>query len=90
MRKPVHPGEILLEQYLKPLKLTQVEAARKMGISLTRLNEIIKGKRSVTADTALRFNKLTTISPEFWLRLQNAVDLYEARQKFVPFTTRRV
>ena len=51
-----------------------------MGISLNRLNEIVKGKRGVTADTALRFAKLTGTTPEFWMNLQNAVDLYEARQ----------
>jgi len=51
-RPPTHPGEVLLEEYLKPAELTQVEAARRMGIPLNRLNEIIRGRRGVSADTA--------------------------------------
>lgn len=78
-REPTHPGEIFLEEYLKPKELAQADAADKMGISRNRLNEIVKGKRGVTADTALRFAKLTGTSPEFWLNLQMAVDLYHAR-----------
>jgi addiction module HigA family antidote len=77
-RPPTHPGEILLEEFLKPLKLTQVEAADRMAISQNRLNELIRGKRGVTADTALRLAKLLKTTPEFWLNLQNAYDLYEA------------
>jgi addiction module HigA family antidote len=78
-RPPTHAGEMLLEEFLKPLNLTQVEAAEKMGISVNRLNELIKGKRGVTADTALRLAKLLKTTPEFWLNLQNACDLYEAK-----------
>jgi addiction module HigA family antidote len=78
-RPPTHPGEILLEEFLKPLNRTQVEAAEKMKISLNRLNELIRGKRGVTADTALRLAKLLKTTPEFWLNLQNAYDLYEAK-----------
>lgn len=78
-RAPTHAGEVLLEEFLKPLKLTQVEAAVKMGISQNRLNELIRGKRGVTADTALRLAKLLKTTPEFWLNLQNAYDLYEAK-----------
>lgn len=80
-RQPTHPGEVLLEEFLKPLGLTQVEAAGKMGISVNRLNELIRAKRGVTADTALRLAKLLKTTPEFWLNLQNAHDLYEARQQ---------
>ncbi len=79
-RRPTHPGEILLEDFLRPVKMTQMAAAEKMGISLNRLNEIVKGKRGVTAETALRLAMLTGTTPEFWLNLQNAVDLYEARR----------
>jgi addiction module HigA family antidote len=79
-RAPTHPGEVLLEEFLKPLALSQVEAAEKMGISVNRLNELIRGKRGVTADTALRLARLLKTSPEFWLNLQNAFDLYEAKQ----------
>jgi addiction module HigA family antidote len=78
-RPPTHAGEILLEEFLKPLDLTQVQAAEKMGISLNRLNELIRGKRGVTADTALRLAKLLKTTPEFWLNLQNTYDLYEAK-----------
>jgi addiction module HigA family antidote len=78
-RPPTHAGEILLEEFLKPLDLTQVQAAEKMGISLNRMNELIRGKRGVTADTALRLAKLLKTTPEFWLNLQNAYDLYEAK-----------
>jgi antitoxin HigA-1 len=78
-RRPTHAGEILLEEFLKPLDLTQVQAAEKMGISLNRMNELIRGKRGVTADTALRLAKLLKTTPEFWLNLQNAYDLYEAK-----------
>ena len=78
-RPPTHAGEILLEEFLKPLNLTQVQAAEKMGISLNRLNELIRGKRGVTADTALRLAKLLKTTPEFWRNLQNAYDLYQAR-----------
>jgi addiction module HigA family antidote len=78
-RAPTHPGEILLEEFLKPLALTQVALAEKLDISQNRLNEIIRGKRGVTADTALRLSKVFKTSPEFWMNLQTAYDLYEAR-----------
>ena len=74
---PTHPGEVLLEELLKPAKMTQVEAARRMGIPLNRLNEVIRGKRGVSADTALRLAKLLDTS-EIWLGLQNDWDLWHA------------
>ncbi len=74
----VAPGEILLEEFLKPLELGQVEAARRLGISLNRLNEIILGKRGVTADSALRLARLLKTSPQFWMRLQADWDLHQA------------
>ena len=77
-RPPTHPGEMLLEEFLRPAALTQVEAARRMGIPLNRLNEIIRGKRGVTADTALRLAKLLKTSAELWLGLQNDWDLWHA------------
>ena len=80
-REPTHPGEVFEEEYLKPKEITQRDAAKKMDISVNRLNEIVKGKRGVTADTALRFAKLTGTTPEFWLNLQMAVDLYRARRE---------
>src|SRR5213592_3405346 len=66
----IAPGEILLEEFLKPLELGQVEAARRLEISLNRLNEIVNGKRGITADTALRLAKLLKTTPEFWMNLQ--------------------
>ena len=71
----IHPGEMLLEEYLKMLGMGQVEAARKLGVSLNRLNEIVLGKRGITADTALRLAKLRT-SPQLWIRLQADWDLH--------------
>jgi addiction module HigA family antidote len=79
-RAPTHPGEILLVEFLQPQQLPQRVAAAQMGISANRLNEVIRGKRGVTADTALRLAKLLKTTPEFWLNLQNAYDLYKAKQ----------
>ena len=78
-RVQVRPGEILLEEFLKPAALTQVEAARRMGIPLNRLNEIVRGRRAITADTALRLAALFKMSPEFWMNLQASWDLHHAR-----------
>ena len=75
---PVHPGEILREEFLKPLGIGQVAAARRLGISLNRLNEIVLGKRSVTA---LRLARLFKTSPQFWVRLQADWDLHQAIQR---------
>ncbi len=72
---PVHPGEILLEEFMKPLGLSQTRLGRDFGVSPRRINEIIHGKRSVTADTALRLSRYFGTSPEFWLGLQTDYDL---------------
>jgi antitoxin HigA-1 len=77
----VAPGEILLEEYLKPLGLGQVEAARRLGISLNRLNEIVLGKRAITADTALRLGRFLKTSAQLWMRLQADWDLHRAVQR---------
>jgi addiction module HigA family antidote len=79
-RSPTHPGEMLQEEYLVPLGLTQAEAARRMRLSANRLNEIIRGKRGVTAETALRLSGLLGTSPELWLNLQMTFDLWKALQ----------
>ncbi len=79
-REPTHPGEILLEEFLQPLGVTQSHAAERMGIPLNRLNEIIKGKRGVSADTALRLSRVLETSAEFWLNLQTNWDLYHAQK----------
>ena len=72
---PVHPGEILLEEFLKPMKLSQNQLARDLRVSPRRINEIVLKKRSVTADTALRLGKYFNMSPQFWLGLQMDYDL---------------
>lgn len=77
----VHPGEMLLEEFLKPLSLTQAAAARQMGLSLNRLNELVLGKRGVTADTALRLARLFKTTPQFWMHLQADWDLHAALSK---------
>ncbi|RQD76682.1 MAG: addiction module antidote protein, HigA family [Desulfonatronospira sp. MSAO_Bac3] len=77
-RPRTHPGEMLFEEFVKPLGLTQVELARCLGVSYPRLNEIIKGKRSVTPDTALRLSRVLGMSPDFWLGLQQDWDLWHA------------
>ena len=77
-RPPTLPGEMLLEEFLRPSGLTQVEAARRMQIPLNRLNEIIRGRRGITADTALRLARLFKMSPEFWMGLQADWDLWHA------------
>jgi len=74
----IAPGEILLEEFLKPLEFGQVEAARRLDISLNRMNEIVLGKRGITADTALRLARLLKTSPQFWMRLQADWDLHQA------------
>jgi len=74
----IPPGELLLEEFLKPLELGQVDAARQLGVSLNRLNEIVLGKRRITADTALRLSRLLETSPQFWMRLQADWDLHRA------------
>lgn len=77
----IPPGEILLEEYLKPTGIGQVEAARRLGISLNRLNEIVLGKRGITADTALRLSRLLKTSPQLWMRLQADWDLHQAMRR---------
>lgn len=77
-RRPTHPGEVFLEDFLIPLGITQKEAAERLRMSYPRMNEIVKGKRSVTPDTALRLARFTGTEPEFWLNLQQAIDLWNA------------
>lgn len=75
---PTHPGEMLLEEFLKPLGLSQAEAAARMKITTNRLNEIVRQKRGVTADTAWRLSDLLGTSPEVWMNLQMHWDLWHA------------
>lgn len=80
---PPHPGEILLEEYLKTATppIARVGAARRLGMSENRMSEILLGKRSVTAETAVLFAALTRTSPQLWLRLQADYDLWHALRK---------
>jgi len=75
-RPPTHPGEMLLEEFLKPLGITQSAFAIRLGVSFPRLNEIIRGRRSVTPDTALRLEKVLDVSAQVWLGLQQDWDLW--------------
>jgi addiction module HigA family antidote len=75
---PTHPGEMLLEEFLKPLKITQTELADRLGVSYPRINEIVHRKRGITPDTALRLERLFGMEAQFWLNLQLAWDLYQA------------
>lgn len=77
-RPPTHPGEMLLEEFVKPLGITQSELAIRLSISFPRLNEIIRGKRGVTPDTALRLARVLGMSADFWLGLQLDWDLWHA------------
>jgi len=72
---PIHPGEILLEEFLKPMGLSQNRLALDIRVPARRINEIVHGKRRVTADTALRLGKFFGMSPQFWLGLQMDYDL---------------
>jgi len=72
---PLHPGELLLEEFLKPMNISQNQLGRALGVSPRRINEIIHGKRSITADTALRLARYFGNSPQFWLGLQMDYDL---------------
>ena len=76
-RKNIHPGEILLKEFLIPFEISAYKLAKDIGIPQTRVSEIIKGNRRITADTALRLNKYFGNSAKFWLGLQNDYDLEE-------------
>lgn len=77
-RPPTHPGEMLLEEFLKPLEISRSDFATRLGISASSLNDIIQGKRSVTPETALRLAQVLGISADFWLGLQQDWDLWHA------------
>ncbi len=72
---PIHPGEILREEFLEPMGISQYRLAKDISVPPRRINEIVHGKRSVTADTALRLGRFFAMSPQFWLNLQTRYDL---------------
>lgn len=80
-RLPIHPGEVLLEEFLKPMEISQVAFAKHVGVPLQRINEIVRGKRGITPDTAWRFALAFGTTPEFWMNLQTAYDLALGRPK---------
>jgi len=77
---PIHPGEILLTEFLEPMGVTQYRLAKDIGVTPRRINEIVRGRRAITADTALRLGRFFNMEAQFWLNLQNAVDLWDAHQ----------
>ena len=77
-RTPTHPGEVLLQEFLKPMGLSQVELAHRMGVPIQRVNTLINGKRDMTAETAILLSRALKTTPEFWVNLQSAHDLYQA------------
>lgn len=76
-----HPGEILQEEFLEPLKLSQNALAQAIGVPANRINEIIRGRRGITADTDLRLARFFKLSEGYWLRLQNTYDMMQARRE---------
>ena len=80
-RAPTHPGEMLLEEFLKPMELTQQDLARAIRVPFQRVNEIVRQRRGVTPSTALRLSKYFGVSADFWMNLQVRWDLYQAMQK---------
>jgi addiction module HigA family antidote len=79
--RPIHPGEILLEEYLKPLNMSANALATVLGVPANRISAIVAGKRSVTADTALRLARAVGTTPEFWLNMQMVHDLRVAEME---------
>jgi addiction module HigA family antidote len=75
-RKPTHPGEILNEEFLKPLEISQTELAEALGTTFRTINEIVNGKRNLSSEMAVKFAKYFGTSPELWFNLQNQYDIY--------------
>lgn len=78
---PIHPGEILAEDFLNPMEITAYKLAKETFLDQTRISEIIRGKRSITVDTALRFGKFFGTTPEFWINIQTQYDLEMKRDE---------
>lgn len=81
VQKPIHPGEVLLEDFLNPMEVTQYRLAKGTGVSRRRINEIVHGVRGITADTALRLARFFGTSEQFWLNLQTRYDLERERDR---------
>ena len=85
----IHPGEVLLEEFLRPLEMTQAATAKALGMSTVRVNELVRGKRGVTADTALRLAQLFKTTPHFWMHMQANFDLKVAMARRKALKVRR-
>src|SRR5512145_515460 len=88
--EPIHPGEVLLEDFLEPLELSQYRLAKGINVPPRRINEIVHGTRAITADTALRLARFFGTSEQFWLNLQNRYDLERERDRLGDALTRDV
>jgi addiction module HigA family antidote len=82
-RKPSHPGEILLTEFLQPMGISQVELAKRMKVPIQRVNTLVNGKRDVTAETAILLSRALKTSSEFWMNLQVTYDLYKAHTRLM-------
>ncbi len=80
---PIHPGEILMEEFLKPMGISQYRLAKDISVPARRINEIVQGKRSVTPDTALRLSRYFSLSERFWVNLQARYDLEVEKDKLI-------
>ena len=87
---PIHPGEILLEEFLKPLELSQNQLARDVDVPPTRINEIVNGQRPITVDTAMRLARYFATTPDFWLNLQQRFDIVVAQRKLGPALEKKI
>ena len=81
---PIHPGEILKEDFLLPMNISAYKLAKATFLDQTRISEIIRGKRSITIDTALRFSKFFGTSPEFWINIQTQFDMENKKEEVAP------
>jgi antitoxin HigA-1 len=81
---PIPPGEILLEEFMRPLGISQNKLARDLDVPVGRISDIVQGKRIITTDTALRLAVYFRMSPEFWINLQSSYDLMVAKKKLLP------
>ena len=87
---PIHPGEVLLEEFLKPMGISQYRLAKDISVPPRRINEIVHGDRCITADTALRLGRYFGVSPQFWLNLQSHFDLAQEEDRMGDRLSREV
>lgn len=80
--KNIHPGEVLLEEFLVPMGISAYRIAKETGLSPTRLGQIIKGNRGITAETAVKIGRYLNTGPEFWMNLQSLYDIEEAQRQY--------